>query len=291
MANPTDARRPDPPRIFRSALADSTIWDQVTLRDDDIIIGSYAKSGTTWTQQIVGQMIFDGEDFSDLGTRSPWVDMRVHRDAAIARIEAQTHRRFLKTHLPADALPWSENVRYLYLARDGRDVAWSLHNHFVNERPDFFTDVNAVPGRVGPPLERPTNTVVEFYRDWVAGNGFPMTGYWDNIRSWWAVRHLPNVRLIHYADLKADLPGEVDRLAAFLGIPLDAGMRGRILDHATLDHMRDRVKGVLVNKGTNGRWRGTLTAREAAAWETRAVEELGADCARWLAKGGNAAAM
>ena len=35
---------------------DSTIWSDFKFRDDDIIIATYAKSGTTWLQQIVSQL-------------------------------------------------------------------------------------------------------------------------------------------------------------------------------------------------------------------------------------------
>lgn len=51
-------------------------------------------------------------------------------------IEAQTHRRFLKSHLPMDALPIYDEVRYIHVARDascswkrahrGRSVKTSL---------------------------------------------------------------------------------------------------------------------------------------------------------------------
>ena len=49
--------------------------------------------------------------------------------------------------------------------------------------------------------------------------------------------------------------------------------------------MRGRVDDVLVNKGTNGRWRDALTSEEALAWETSALAELGPDCTRWLLTG------
>lgn len=42
---------------------------------------------------------------------------------------------------------------------------------------------------------------------------------------------------------------------------------------------------VFINKGVNGRWREVLTAAESAEYERRAVAELGADCAGWLATG------
>ena len=38
-----------------------------------------------------------------------------------------------------------------------------------------------------------------------------------------------------------------------------------------------------IHKGTNGRWRDELPRELSRAYEQRAVDELGADCARWLA--------
>ena len=51
---------------------------------------------------------------------SPWLDLRT-RDltASVENIEAQTHRRYLKTHLPFDALPVYEGVKYIHIGRDG----------------------------------------------------------------------------------------------------------------------------------------------------------------------------
>ena len=43
--------------------------------------------------------------------------------------ESQTHRRFLKSHLPFSALPHYETVKYIHVARDGRDAAMSFFNH------------------------------------------------------------------------------------------------------------------------------------------------------------------
>ncbi len=50
---------------------DSTNWNDFQFRDDDIIIGTYAKSGTTWTQQIVGQLAFNGDPNLAVGEMSP----------------------------------------------------------------------------------------------------------------------------------------------------------------------------------------------------------------------------
>src|SRR3954453_16330915 len=83
---------------------DSTIWNDFAFREDDIVVATYAKSGTTWTQQIVGQLLFNGAEDIDVHNMSPWVDLRIMPPEAIAGLEQQSHRRFVKTHLPVDAL-------------------------------------------------------------------------------------------------------------------------------------------------------------------------------------------
>jgi aryl sulfotransferase len=102
------------------------------MRDgDDIVISTYAKSGTTWVQQIVSQLLFAGEEGLEVARMSPWLDLRVPpKSIKLPAVEAQTHRRFLKTHLPVDALVFSAKAKYIYIGRDGRDVAWSVrHQH------------------------------------------------------------------------------------------------------------------------------------------------------------------
>ena len=56
---------------------DSTIWNDFNFRDDDIVIATYGKSGTTWVQQIVSQLLFNGEEGLAVADMSPWLDLRV----------------------------------------------------------------------------------------------------------------------------------------------------------------------------------------------------------------------
>src|SRR5678815_2618102 len=138
----TAVEPPRRPRDFRNLLKDSAHWDDFRFPDDDVIVASYAKAGTTWTQQIVGQLIFQGREGVPISQLSPWWDMRIVPPEARAEVEAQTHRRVVKTHLPADALLMSPKAKYLYVARDGRDVAWSMHNHQANFTPEGFEVLN-----------------------------------------------------------------------------------------------------------------------------------------------------
>lgn len=280
---------------------DSTIWNDLAFRDDDIVIATYAKSGTTWTQQIVAQLLFGGDPALAVAELSPWLDLRVPEKAVkLEAVAAQTHRRILKTHLPVDALVFSPRAKYLYIARDGRDVVWSMYNHHANANGGWYAALNDTPGRVGPPIEPPPADIRQYWRDWLDRDGHPFWPFWDSVRSWWAIRYLPNVMLLHFADLKRDMEGQMRRIAGFLDISVDEARWPAIVEYCSFDWMKrnatqsvplggafwDGGAETFIHKGTNGRWADTLTATECAEYEARAEAELGTAAARWLANGG-----
>jgi aryl sulfotransferase len=291
---------PEKTREIHSHHFDSTIWNDFAFRDDDIVISTYAKSGTTWVQQIVSQLLFAGEEGLEVAQMSPWLDLRVPpKSIKLPAVEAQTHRRFLKTHLPVDALVFSAKAKYIYIGRDGRDVAWSMHNHHANANEAWYDALNNTPGLVGPPIGRPTLDVRQYFLEWLEHDGYPWWPFWENVRSWWAVRRLPNVKMIHFSALKADMPGEIRQIAEFLGTPIDPSRWNAILEHCSFDYMKknatkstplgglfwDGGAETFIHKGTNGRWRDILTADDGERYERRALDELGEECARWLATG------
>lgn len=296
----TDHAWPRKTRELHSHHFDSTVWNDIVFRPDDIVVATYAKSGTTWTQQMLAQMLLGPDPNLEVAEMSPWVDLRVPPKAVkLPALEAQTHRRFLKTHLPVDALVFSPQAKYLYIGRDARDVVWSLYNHHANANALWYQALNDTPGRVGPPIEPPPADIHQYWRDWFEGDGYPFWSFWENARSWWAIRDLPNVQFVHFANLKRDLPGEMQRIAAFLDIHVDETKWPAILEYCSFDWMKanatkstplggavwDGGAQVFINKGVNGRWRDVLSAEESAAYEARAEAELGAACARWMQSG------
>ena len=296
----TRTRLPRKTREFQSHHFDSTIWNDFRFRDDDIVIGTYAKSGTTWMQQIVAQLLFRGDPSLQVAEMSPWLDLRVPpKEVKLPVVEAQTHRRFLKTHLPVDALVFSPKAKYLYIGRDGRDVVWSMYNHHANANHTWYAALNDTPGRVGPPIEPPPADIRRYWRDWMDRDGHPFWPFWENVRSWWELRDLPNVLFVHFADLKRDMPGAMRQIARFLDIPIDESRWSKILEYCSFEWMKknatksvplggafwDAGAEVFIHKGVNGRWKDTLTRAEVLEYETRAQRELGAECARWLANG------
>lgn len=278
---------------------DSTVWNGFPFRDDDVIVGTYAKSGTTWTQQIVGQLIFQGDPDVAVAEISPWWDMRILPPEVRAQVLAQPHRRVLKTHLPVDALVLSPKAKYLYVARDGRDVVMSLYNHHASFAPLAFELINDTPGRVGPPLAPADPDPRRYFRTWLDDDGAPFWSFWENIATWWAARDLPNVKLVHFADLKRDLEGEIRAIAEFLEMEVPAGRWPQIIEHCTFDWMKANASKVaplggavweggaatFINKGVNGRWRDVLTVQDSLDYDRMALEKLGPACARWLATG------
>src|SRR3712207_3557565 len=92
---------------YRSVVADSARWDRFDLRSGDIVISTPPKCGTTWTQALCAFLILGGPDLpAPLDQLSPWLDMQVRPiDEVRAELDAQQHRRFIKTHTPLDGLP------------------------------------------------------------------------------------------------------------------------------------------------------------------------------------------
>jgi len=290
-------------REIQTRMFDSARWNHVKLRDDDIIVATWAKTGTTLTQQMVAQLVTGGEDGVAAIAESPWVDVRFMMPLAAltAMLEAQTHRRYLKTHLPFEAVPYSPSVRYVYIGRDARDVLWSVHNHCSSFTPAAWDAINAAEGP-WPKWSPPTDDARDYYLHWLETDttpGFHDLPFWSHVQGWWDQRHRPNILLLHYANLIADLPGQMRRLAGFLEISIDERKFSTMVSHCGIDYMRESAsrtmsQGVRMfehgaasffNKGANGRWRDVLSADEAARCDALAARRLTPDCAHWLKTG------
>jgi aryl sulfotransferase len=284
-------------RELVTPIHDSRQWNDFRFRDDDIVVNTLGKSGTTWTQAILVQLLHGAPEAPRVNNICRWVDCGFDQDGRLEAVEAQTHRRILKSHLPLDALVFSPKAKYIHVARDGRDVAWSGHNHLFNSTDAFYNMINASPQAPDPPASRPPADRPTFFRQWLAGGSVMDGDFFEFTRAWWDVRHQPNVYLLHFQNLKDDLPGVVDKLAAFLDITLTPEMKDKVLHHVSFDYMKAHSDSMFpnlpmegggktfINKGTNGRWRDELTPEDIAAYEARALAELGEDCAHWVATG------
>jgi aryl sulfotransferase len=281
---------------------DSTRWDRLVPRDGDIVIATFAKSGTTWMQRIVDLLIFQNTAVRSLWTISPWLDCEFFGDIApvIATLEAQTHRRFIKSHLPFDALPLYDAWKYIHVVRDGRDACASMHNHMRGSRPEFFAA--AMAGRLPPNFTPPA--AAENLRDFfLQGLTFMEEGvmpmgdpaYFETEMTYWRERKRENLLFVHYNDLKTDLVEEMARIGAFLGIETPRALLPKLAEAASFEAMKrdgdemiprlvevfDRGADRFINQGTNGRWRGVLKPEDVARYEAVACAKLSTDALRF----------
>ncbi len=152
----------------------------------------------------------------------------------------------------------------------------------------------------GPPV--PAGTEIERFWEWadapVAGGprGESLANLVHHMSTFWAVREQPNILLLHYDDLKADLDGQMRRVSAQLGIPVDEERWPALVEAATFEQMRanaDRVAPDTTNRiwqdnreffhrGTSGQWGALLDAAGLDRYFARVAELAPDDLARWL---------
>lgn len=284
--------------VYRGGLTDSSRWDAVSLRPDDIVISVPSKCGTSWTQMICALLIFRTATLpAPLTTLSPWVDMRLRPiEEVVDRLEAQTHRRFLKTHTPPDALPSAAGVTVIVVGRDPRDVALSLDHHLAN------LDVEMIRSRLGgEDRPRPADQRERLLR-WIDGDGIESLGRLvRHLGQAWQRRADPGTVLLHYADLTRDLGGQMRRLADRLGLAVEAERWPELVEAASFDAMRERAGELAPNErmglfrddraffrsGTSGQWRAILTeADETFYWERVRALAPSDEFVTWLHHGG-----
>jgi aryl sulfotransferase len=305
-----------PTRAYRTPVMDSSRWDGFPVRPDDIVIATYPKCGTTWTQRIVDLLVFQDPAPRAIGDSSVWLDSRMFApiEDDVATLEAQAHRRFIKSHLPLDALPIYDTVKYIHVARDGRDAFMSWHNHVQGFRPEAKMRIGMIiagdpllaPMMAGGPPPPPPEDPEVYFQTWIAqAEGEPRAGpgadlsYFDFENTYWKERGRENLLFVHYNDLKADLAGEMRRISDFLEIDTPPERLPVLAQAAGFEAMQANGEALLphigeqfdhgaqrfLNKGVNGRWRDVLTEADLARYEAVFRRKVSPACADWLEHG------
>ena len=304
-----------PTREMVSPVLDSRRWAGFEPRDGDIVIATFAKCGTTWTQRIVDLLVHQSPDIRPVGEISPWLDSTIFNpiEADLAVLAAQTHRRYVKSHAPFDALPVWDSVKYIHVGRDGRDARLSWQNHLAGFRPEFRQRIisnslemaQAADSRTTPPPSAPTDPR-EFLLQWMDEmEAAPSDGpgvephYFDFEATYWRERSRENLLLVHYDDMIEDLTAEMLRISDFLEIDTPVSLMPVLVDAARFATMKsqgdelvpglklafDRGADRFINQGRSGRWREVLGADDAARYEAITAGKVSPALAAWLATG------
>jgi hypothetical protein len=291
---------PQPLVRYHSAEEDSARWIGFPFREGDIVISTRSKTGTTWVQMICALLIFQTPDLPDrLARLSPWLDwLTVPRESVYAQLAAQEHRRFIKTHTPLDGISLDPRATYIVTARHPLDMVVSLYHQSDNIDRELMRQLtgNAEPARPRAPRKPVRDSVLA----WIDRDADPreeldsLPGLMWHLSDAWARRNAPNVLLIHYDDLRADLEGEMRRLAARLGIVVPEQAWPSLVQAATFEHMRAHAEqvvpggGVLKSsaaffrRGRSGAGREILTDQEIAHYRERVAQLAPPDLLSWL---------
>jgi aryl sulfotransferase len=288
------------PVHYASEDDDSARWLGFPFRRGDIVISARSKSGTTWMQMICALLVFQTPEVPlPLSVLSPWLDWKgTSREQVVAELEAQTHRRFIKTHTPLDGLPLDERATYIVVARHPLDMAVSLYHQGNNLDRRRIGELTGVDESVEPEQPLP---IGDWLRAWIVWDGQhterldSLPGVMWHLSDAWARRGAGKIVQVHYDDLIADLPGQMRRLAAVLGVEVDDDELGELARAATFEEMQARsgslapdTGGVLKSRaaffrrGSSGAGAELLTATELAHYHERARQLAPGDLVDWL---------
>lgn len=182
----------------------------------DIYIASYPKSGTTWMQMLVYQLTTDGSmDFEHIYEVSPWLRNQSYKNEPLPPTLPEP--RIIKTHDPYQQVSKNKKGRFIFVLRDGADIAASLYHHrrdYGNDSIDFDESFKLSFEEAGKE------------------NWFEFTSLWLQNP------HQFPILYIHYEDLKADVHKEASKIAEFLGVPYTAEVKARVAERCTFEYMK-----------------------------------------------------
>jgi aryl sulfotransferase len=286
-----------PTRDFVTVVEDSRRWQDVNLRDDDIVISTPPKSGTTWMQGIVRSLLWpiDGGPTSVTDV-SPWVDARLRPiDGILTKLNEQTHRRFIKTHTSRQSIPIGSSVSYITVYRNPADALVSWGHHRATMHPQIMGAANELAAADGlDPLPlRFEGDYDELFEEWQR-----YCSPARHLAEWWPHRHDNNVCLMHYADLFDDLHTHMRSLATFLELEVPEDVWDIVVERCHIDSMREQARELLMervfeggantffNRGGNGRGATILTTEQVDKVQAHCTDLLPPDALDWLEHGG-----
>lgn len=247
------------------------------IRDSDVFVATYPKSGTIWMQQILLLLEHKGDvnSFCTNATFSnsdliPWIES----GRQIEEFDNEKSRRYRVTHLPHHLMPKELSLKrgkVIYVARNPKDIVVSFY---------YFHKMVTL-------LETP-KSFDEFFDKFMRGD--VMGGSWfEHIKSWFSHKDDLNMLFIMYEEMIQDLQSALRKIADFLGAELTQDQMNSVLKYSTFKNMRqiphasyDQVPGDLFNyqeghfmrKGTIGDWKNHFTVAQNERFDEVFKQEM-----------------
>jgi len=251
---------------------DPEMQQQIAWRDQDILISVPVKSGTTWTMNIVYQLLTGGDpNFEDIYAEVPWIEILTRPGMPVQELLERVENmnlerpRAFKTHSAPPVLPYIEpgggkDVRYIVVFRNPEEALVSA-KPFLEQHTDEWYELWQAPKGA---MTRPDFQAFYYEVLDAMGMNAALFGF---LQSWWPLRGRPNVLFLHFANMKRDHQGSLRRIADFIGAHPTAEEWGAITEYTSFPWMKQNgVKfdartatdvpvlrpGAMVRKGETG---------------------------------------
>uniref|UniRef100_A0A668RC96 Sulfotransferase n=1 Tax=Oreochromis aureus TaxID=47969 RepID=A0A668RC96_OREAU len=227
------------------------------IKDSDVFVVTYPKSGTVWAQQIIisiHELHGNQNKYSNNMERMPWLEYKT------AEYTLLPSPRLFASHLPEHIMPpgvKEKKAKILYLMRNPKDNVVSFY-HFKCQ----------ITGCIMP--------LYSFASSW-----------FDHVREWYLNREQYNILFLTYEEMILDLKASVKKICNFLGINLTEAAISQVVEKATFQNMKndtkanyehlspERFSGKFLRKGQIGDWKNTLTVAQSERVDQVLQEKLG----------------
>ncbi|XP_037134881.1 sulfotransferase 1C2 isoform X2 [Syngnathus acus] len=239
----------------------------------DLLIATYPKAGTTWTQEIVDLLLHNGDAEAcrraPTPVRSPFLEICSPPPipSGLDLLNKMAPPRIIKTHLPIQLVPtgfWEKKCKTIYIARNAKDnmVSYYYFDHMNKTQPE--------PG----PWEGYIHKFMRGELSW---------GSWyDHVKGYWEDREKKNILYLFYEDMKENPKREIKRIMNYLNLSLPDDIISRIVELTTFKNMKenpmvnysfipnhifDQSISTFMRKGKVGDWKNHFTPEQSAKFD------------------------
>lgn len=267
-----------PPFFAETGLGGYNDWNP---NPGDVLVSTFPKTGTTWTIEIVRQLLFKDDErmlkLSKMLATPPYhylEDGAPEKHKFTSRLDMK--KRVTGTHLPAEFVNVEKlkksGAKIIYVTRNPKDTAESLHK-FLHKLP--------FPDTVKGDWPTDVNEFTEYFMQGKLPMGSkPNEWYPHHIKQWIKYKNDESFLFIRFEDLKADPVKVITQIANFIGSGSTEEDILEVVKMTSFDAMKaaqikqDGMTSSKMNKGQIGNWKNVLSEEVSAKMDKQLEKDL-----------------